>query len=292
LQAAEGASTSLEETSRAARAYAAEAQTQAAGPTSMKIAGTRALVTGASSGIGAATARALAVRGASVILVARNTERLTTVTTGIQVSGGRAAAYVADLAQPQEVSRVARLVHEQHGIPNIVVNNAGAGRWLPIVDTSADELAAMVAVPFLAAFNLTREFLPGMRQRGTGHIVNVTSVGSFLVWPNAAAYISARWAMRGFNEALRAEVHGSRIGVSLVGFAQVSSSFWEHNPGSWERLPAPAHRMRTLTPDEAAAAVVEAIEREKRLLLRPRMIYLLRVLNTVLPRGTERQMWR
>jgi short-subunit dehydrogenase len=258
----------------------------------MKIDGTRALVTGASSGIGAATARALAARGASVILVARNAERLTTVAAGIEAAGGRAATYVADLASPQEVSRVARLVQKQHGIPDIVVNNAGAGRWLPIVDTSADELTAMVAVPFLAAFNLTREFLPGMRQRGTGHIVNVTSIGAFLVWPSAAAYISARWAMRGFNEALRAEVYGSGIGVSLVGFAQVSSTFWEHNPGSWERLPDAAHRLRTLTPEEAAGAIVKAIENEKRLLLRPRMIYLLRILNTVLPRSTERRMWR
>jgi short-subunit dehydrogenase len=258
----------------------------------MKIERTRALVTGASSGIGAATARALAARGASVILVARNAERLTAVAAGIEAAGGRAATYVADLAAPQEVSRVARLVEEQHGVPNILINNAGAGRWLPIVDTSADELTAMVAVPFLAAFNLTREFLPGMRRRGTGHIVNVTSIGAFLVWPGAAAYISARWAMRGFNEALRAEVYGSGIGVSLVGFAQVSSGFWEHNPGSWERLPGAAHRMRTLTSEEAAGAIVEAIEDERRLLLRPRMIYLLRILNTVLPRGTERRMWR
>jgi short-subunit dehydrogenase len=258
----------------------------------MKIDGTCALVTGASSGIGAATARALAARGASVILVARNKERLTAVATGIKVAGGHAEAYAADLAEAQEVSRTAGLVRERHGVPDIVVNNAGAGRWLPIVDTTADELAAMVAVPFLAAFNLTREFLPGMRQRGTGHIVNVTSIGAFLAWPSAAGYISARWAMRGFNEALRAEVYGSRIGVSLVGFAQVSSSFWEHNPGSWERLPAAAHRLRTLTPDDAAAAIVEAIEKERRMVLRPRMIYLLRLLNTLLPRGTERQMWR
>jgi short-subunit dehydrogenase len=258
----------------------------------MRIDGTHALVTGASSGIGAATARTLAARGASVVLIARNAERLRAVATDIEALGGHATAYVADLAQAQEVSRVARLVHEQHGVPDILVNNAGAGRWLPIVETTAEELAAIVAVPFLAAFNLTREFLPGMRQRGTGHIVNVTSIGAFLVWPSATGYISARWAMRGFNEALRAELYGSRIGVSLVAFAQVSSGFWEHNPGSWERLPAAAQRLRTLTPDEAAVAIAGAIERERRLVLRPRMIHVLRMVNTLFPRGTERRMWR
>jgi short-subunit dehydrogenase len=96
--------------------------------------------------------------------------------------------------------------------------------------------------------------------------------------------------MRGFNESLRAELYGSGIGVSLVAFAQVSSGFWEHNPGSWERLPAAAHRLRTLTPDEAAVAIAGAIERERRLVLRPRMIYALRVLHVLFPRGIERLM--
>ena len=166
------------------------------------------------------------------------------VAAGIRAAGGHVETEVADLADASQVTRIARLVEERHGVPDILINNAGAGRWLPIVDTSAQELAAMMAVPFLAAFNLTRGVLPGMRRRGTGHIVNVASIGAFLVWPNAAGYVSARWAMRGFNEALRAELYGTRIGVGLVAFAQVSSSFWEHNPGSWERLPAAAHRLR------------------------------------------------
>jgi short-subunit dehydrogenase len=184
------------------------------------------------------------------------------------------------------------VVVDRYGVPDILINNAGAGRWLPIVDTSAQELATMMAVPFLAAFNLTREVLPGMRQRGTGHIVNVASIGAFLVWPNAAGYLSARWAIRGFTDALRAELYRTGIGVSLVAFAQVSSSFWEHNPGSWERLPAASQRLRTLTPDEAALAIAGAIEHEKRLVLRPRMIYALRVMNALFPRATESRMWQ
>ena len=258
----------------------------------MKLEGKLALITGASSGIGAATARIFAKRGASVILVARNLERLTAVAETIHAAGGHAEIHAADLANALEVSRVARLVQERRGVPDILINNAGAGRWLPIVDTTAEDLAAMLAVPFFAAFHLTRELLPGMRRRDTGHIVNVASIGAFLAWPHAAGYISARWAVRGFNEALRAELHGSHIGVSLVAFAQVSSGFWEHNPGSWERLPAVAHRLRTLTPDEAAAAIAHAVEREKPLVLRPRMIYALRIINTLFPRAIERRMWQ
>jgi short-subunit dehydrogenase len=258
----------------------------------MRIKGSCALITGASSGIGAATAQILAGRGASVVLVARSGDRLDTVAAGIRAAGGHADSRVADLADASQVTRLARLVEERHGVPDILINNAGAGRWLPIEDTSAQELATMMAVPFLAAFNLTRELLPGMRRRGTGHVVNVASIGAFLVWPKAAGYLSARWAIRGFNEALRAELYGTGIGVSLVAFAQVSSSFWEHNPGSWEQLPAAAHRLRTLTPDDAARAIAEAIEQEKRLVLRPRMIYALRVMDALFPRATEDRMWR
>jgi short-subunit dehydrogenase len=258
----------------------------------MDIAGKRVLITGASSGIGAATARLLAERGASVILVARRRDRLASVAAGIQSAGGDAETYAADLGDASEVSRIARLVQERHGSPDVLINNAGAGRWLPIAETTAGELAAMVAVPFLAAFNLTRELLPGMRRRGSGHIVNVASVGAFLVWPNAAGYISARWAVRGFHEALRAELHGSGIAASLVAFAQVSSEYWEHNPGSWERLPAAAHRLRTMTPAEAAVVIANAIERNKRLVLRPKTIHLLRVMNAMFPRVVERRMFR
>jgi short-subunit dehydrogenase len=149
-----------------------------------------------------------------------------------------------------------------------------------------------MAVPAMAAFNLTRELLPGLRRRGSGHIVNVASIGAFLAWPGAAGYLSARWAVRGFHEALRSEVRGSGIGVSLVAFSQVSSGYWEHNPGSWERLPAAAHWLPTLTPEDAATEIALAVERNRRLVLRPRLIHALRVVQALFPRLVERQMWR
>ena len=76
-----------------------------------------------------------------------------------------------------------------------------------------------------------------MLRRNTGHIVNVSSVGSRFVWPGATAYIAARWAVRGFTEALRADMAGTKIGVTLFESGVVQSPYWEHNPGSRERVP-------------------------------------------------------
>ncbi len=153
----------------------------------MQISGMTALVTGASSGIGAATAQALAARGAHVLLLARDRdrdrERLAAVALAIRTQSGRAVLYPVDLSDPNPVAAVAKAVLKDTGALDILVNNAGAGRRLSVLETSPDELQQMMALPFFAAFNLTREFLPAMKQRGSGRIVNVTSVASRLVWP-------------------------------------------------------------------------------------------------------------
>ena len=150
----------------------------------------------------------------------------------------------------------------------------------------------MMAVPYLAAFNLTREFLGGMLSRRRGHIVNVTSVASRLAWPGAVAYTAARWAMEGFTAALRADVYGSGVGVTLAMFGTVESPYWTHNPGSRERLPAPAARQRALTVGEAAAAIVRGIEREQRFVLRPSVFRLLFLMNSLFPRRVEASLCR
>lgn len=258
----------------------------------MNLKGAHAVVTGASSGIGAATATLLAARGAHVVLIARNRARLEAVAGHIRESGGSAVVYAGDLADGIAVASIARAILEQGPVPDILVNCAGAGRWRPILDTPAEEAAAMMAVPYLAAFNLTREFLGGMLNRRHGHIVNVTSVASRLAWPGAAAYTAARWAMEGFTAALRADVYGSGVGVTLAMFGTVDSPYWIHNPGSRERLPASASRQRALTVGEAAAAIVRGIERNQRFVLRPAIFRLLFLLNALFPARVEAALGR
>ena len=247
----------------------------------MDISGKTALVTGASSGIGAATARALTDRGARVLLLARRTGELQHVAASLP--SGMATVYAVDLGVPPEVKQVtARIIAEQ-GIPDILVNNAGSGQWKFVDETTPEEAVQMMAVPYVAAFSITRAFLPGMLERNSGHIVNVSSVASRFVWPGATAYIAARWAVRGFTEALRADLDRTKIGVTLYESGVVRSGYWEHNPGSRERVPGMGKLVPELTPEAAARALVRGIERERKLVVAPFMMRLTYWQHAVFP---------
>ena len=251
----------------------------------MNLDGKFALVTGASSGIGEATARTLAARGARVALVARSAEKLARVAGEIAAAGGTALVFPADLSDPDQAARACEAAMAEAGAPDIVVNNAGAGRWLSTIETSVAEARAMIELPYLAAFAVTRAFLPAMLARGSGHIVNVTSPASYMVWPNAAAYIAARQALKGFSDALRLEVAPRGLLVSLVVLGPVESSYWEHNPGSRERVPK---GVAPLTTDQAAQAILRAIETGRRYVVRPALFRLLFAMEAIAPGITAR----
>jgi len=250
------------------------------GARQMEIKDRLALVTGASSGIGEAAARALAAKGAHVLLVARSAEKLATIAREIEAQGGKAQAFAADLGNPDDVARMGEAVRMEAGVPDILVNNAGAGRWRSIVETSPTEARQMIELPYLAAFYVTRFFLADMLARKSGHIVNVTSPASYIAWPNAAGYIAARQALKGFSEALRLEAAPSGVFVSLVVLGEVESSYWQHNPGSREHVPKGPAPLTTL---QAAASIVEAIERRKRYVIRPPLLRLLFTLEAFAP---------
>jgi short-subunit dehydrogenase len=230
---------------------------------------------------------AIARKGGQLLLLARNRTELERVAAKISALGGKAVFSPVDLSDAESVSRIAKTIIADVGAPDIIVNNAGAGRWLSVEETSAAEVEQMTAVPYFAAFNLTREFLPHMLRRRTGHIVNISSVASRIVWPGATAYAAARWAITGFSKALHAELYGSGIGVTLAMFGSVSSTFWIHNPGSEERLPKINRLIPTLTPEQVAQAVVHGIERNAREIVRPRIFRLIFLLNALFPRTTE-----
>jgi short-subunit dehydrogenase len=255
----------------------------------MELRGKAVLITGASSGIGAATARAMSRRGAQVLLVARSKDRLEAFAREL---GEGAAAFPCDAGDHRAVAVMAERVEAEHGVPDVIVNSAGAGRWLRIEDTEAEEFLAMVSAPYLAAFFITRVFIEGMLARGSGWVVNVNSPASQIPWPGAVGYTSARGGMRGFDAGLRADLRRSGIGVTHMVPGKVSSEYFLHNPGSEERIPAIARLVPTWTPEQVAEAICRAVERERREVVVPWMLRAFYLSERLMPRFTEWLAWR
>ena len=244
----------------------------------MRLAGRIAAVSGASSGIGAATARELAAKGVRIALLARTQASLEKVARSIEEAGGYARAYAVDLADGDATATAATQIKRELGLPDIVINSAGAGRWLDIEETTPDEAIRMMAAPYFAAFNLTRAFIPEMLARGSGCIVSVNSPAAYVPWPGATGYAAARWALRGLTQALRADLAGSGVGVMEVLAGETESPYWEHNPGARERLPRISRFLGRVTPEQVARAIVNGIERDRNSVIIP---FLVRVAITL-----------
>jgi short-subunit dehydrogenase len=230
----------------------------------MELHGKLALVTGASSGIGEATALALAAKGMHVILVARTPEPLESVVASIRRAGGRADAIPADVGSIHDVRAMADQVLERWGVPDVIINNAGAGRFLFLDETDPEEAVAMMAVPYFAAFYVTRAFIEGMLERGSGTILQINTPAATIPWPGAVGYASSRYALRGFTDALRQDLRGTGIRVSSLTPAKVSSPYFDRHPGAEDRIPGIEKLIGTITPDQAAHVVIRTLEKGRR----------------------------
>jgi short-subunit dehydrogenase len=163
------------------------------------------VVTGASSGIGEATAVAFARRGARVILVARRKDRLEALADRIERAGGHALAWTCDVTNLAQVEKLPGLVKELTGrSTEVLVNNAGVPGGGAFVDLTHAQIDDVVRVNLLAVMHTTRVFLPGMLQRGRGHIVNVASLAGRFAAPGAAVYTATKHGVVAFTESLHA----------------------------------------------------------------------------------------
>jgi len=243
-----------------------------------------AVVTGASSGIGAATARLLGTRGWSVALVARRADRLADVARDVESAGGRALVAAIDAADGVAVDAMATRVVTELGPPDAVVNSAGAGVWRWMEDTSHEELDRLLGAPFRAAWSTTRAFLPGMIERGSGVIVHVGSPASVAPWPGATGYTTSRWALRGLHEALRQDLAGTGVASCHVLFGEVESGYFEANPDTREHIPRVGRLIGVITPERAARTLVRVIERPRAQVFDPPMLIAMQVANRISPR--------
>ena len=178
--------------------------------------GRTALITGGNRGLGEAMAVALAGSGASIALVARDAERLQKVKAAIVESGGKAESFTADVTSESDVARVGAAVKERLGPVDILINNAGTNIRKNLVDFSLAEFRSVIDSSLISTFLMSREFLPGMRGRGYGRIINMTSIMSHVSLPQRTAYSSAKTALLGFTRALAQEVAGEGITVNGI----------------------------------------------------------------------------
>jgi short-subunit dehydrogenase len=250
----------------------------------VRVTGRTVVVTGASSGIGAAAARAFAAKRARVVLMARSADKLEAVAADIAARGGEARPWALDCGDREAVARAAAAFEAELGAPDVLVNCAGAGHAYFFDETPPSEFERMMAAPFFSAAYLTRAFLPAMIQRGSGYVVNVGSPIAYVTWPGAAGYAAVRWAMRGLAAVLDAELRGTGVRSVNVVPGTVASGYFEHNPGFEERIPKIARLTGTLTPERVGEAIVQAVERDRREVFVPPMLGALVVLSRVFPR--------
>lgn len=212
-----------------------------------------AVVTGASRGIGLAVARALGAGGARLILVARDLAALEAVARPLG-----AQALSCDVSDGTTIERaIAEIARGTDGAPDILVNNAGLFDVARVEDTTAAAFDAAVAVNLVAPFRLIRAFVPAMRARGRGDIVNIGSIADHTIFPENAAYAASKHGLRALHDVLRAELRGSGVRATLVSPGPVDTPLWDAiEPDSREGFTPRASMLRV---DAVAAAVVFAL---------------------------------
>jgi short-subunit dehydrogenase len=228
-----------------------------------------AIVTGASSGIGAATARELGRRGASVVLAARRVRELEAQVRVIDNDGGTAVAIPADLTSATQMQLLVDRAVATFGRVDVLVNNAGASWSKAVVASSTEELARLVTLNVLGAMILTRSVLPSMLARRHGSIIFVGSLsGRVAMEP---VYSATKYGVRGFSLALRRQLAGSGISVSLVSPGKINTAMTANVGG---RLPEP---------ELVATKIADLIRHPRREVVIPRRHYAIAWLEEALP---------
>jgi short-subunit dehydrogenase len=232
-----------------------------------------AIVTGAAGGIGEQLAYALAGRGSALALVDRDADRLEQVAERVRKRGGRAATYVVDLADDEATHALGRRLAADHPDTTLLINNAGVALGGTFEQVAEEEFDWLMAINLRAVLTLTRELLPTLRANPGSHLVNISSLFGLIAPAGQVAYATSKFAVRGFTEALRAEL-ADQVGVTVVhpggirtGIAVNARVAAAVSGAQAQEGKASFAKALSYPPEKAAAEIVEAIEQR-----RPRLL--------------------
>ncbi|WP_020670920.1 SDR family oxidoreductase [Amycolatopsis nigrescens] len=218
-------------------------------------------ITGASSGIGAATAQELATRGAAVVLGARRTDRLDSLAARIRAEGGRAEILEVDVTRRADLEELVGLAVQRFGRLDVLVGNAGVARIAPMADLDVDDWGAMIDVNLRGVLHGIAAALPVFRRQGNGHFITTVSTSGLKIVPSQAVYAGTKNAVRTLLEALRQESTDGVLRTTSISPGFVRTELVDHidDPGQREQV---QHTMAALGigPDAVARAIAFAIE--------------------------------
>ncbi|PUB31997.1 NADP-dependent 3-hydroxy acid dehydrogenase YdfG [Promicromonospora sp. AC04] len=234
------------------------------------LAGTVALVTGASSGIGEATARRLAEEGASVALVARRADRLDTLAAQIEEDGGTALAIEADITDRTQAEAAVQTVADRFGRLDVLVNNAGLMLLGPVVGADVEEWERMLAINVRGLLYTTNAALPHLLKaaeddvRRVADVVNISSIAGRVAWANYGVYNLTKFGVNGFTESLRQEVTKKHVRVGVLEPGGVATELGSHNSGAMrDDIDAFYESTETLAPQDIADGIAYMVTRPR-----------------------------
>jgi len=246
------------------------------------------LITGASSGIGAATAKLFAGQGYRVVLAARRMDRLDALSSEIQVAGGQVLAVPTDITQLEQVEKLVSQSIEHFGQIDILLNNAGLGRldWLEKLDPQ-DDITFQVQVNLTGLIQITHAVLPHMLARKQGHIINMGSIAGLIATPTYSVYAATKYGLRGFTEALRREVGIHGIEVTGIYPGGVATEFGS-KAGIRRKTGVSTPKFLKLTADDVAQAVLRVVRKPRRAVIIPGLMRPMVWLSVIFPGWVDR----
>lgn len=242
------------------------------------------LITGGSSGIGKAAALELIKTGATIILQARNLEKLESAAREIDPSGKKVHVYSTNLMNQNEVEKSAEMIIKNHGIPDIVINSAGSGEWLSFKESSVAHYKETIDSPYLVTAFTCKVYFDKMQKRGTGHFIIVNSAACYFSFPGATGYIPSRWALLGFSKSLQADLYDTDFTLSMIALGKVDTPYFKNNPISEDRIPKIVGWLIPTMSEKAAGQIIaKTVQSKAFIVIHPFMMKVSVWLNRLFP---------